>query len=153
MDRNNKKKIIKIIWVPWSGKSFLFEKIKKELPKEINFIEFWQEIEKRLKNIIHEEWIRNKSNAESLIEEILLYNTPSILTYHIIRRDWEKYEKDLWLEELMNSIGYIYIYSHPKNILKRRIADQKNHIRIRVIGNIKQIKDHDQLIRKNMMEL
>lgn len=102
---------------------------------------------------IHKEWTKNKSNAELLIEEIMSYDTPTILTYHLVRRDGKKYEKDLWFEEMMNGVGYIYIYAKPEDVFKRRIADKENNTRIREIDNIKKIQEHDDLVRENMIEL
>ncbi len=153
MRLEGKNDIIKIIWVPGSGKSFLLKKLRETLPRRFNFIEFWQEVEKRAAKTIHEGWTQKKSNAESLIEEIILYDAPTILTYHTLRRDGKKYEKDLQLEEIMNGVGYIYVYAKPEHILKRRMIDKANRIRDREMGDIQQIKEHNALIRKDMMAL
>ena len=69
------------------------------------------------------------------------------------RRVGKKYEKDLQLEEIMNGVGYIYVYAKPEHILKRRMIDKANRIRDREIGDIQQIKEHNALIRKDMMAL
>lgn len=140
------RKLIQLIGIPGSGKSYILKKIG--LPN-LNYIEFGTEFK---------EWVENRSQQKQLIvpaapkkyvrefmDILINERQPAIFTSHMIYFDGREFIFDSELEMYMASGGYIHIYSPPESVMERRKRDNGLLVKVRREDALEIITKHQDL--------
>ena len=149
-------KIIQLVGIPASGKSYLLNKCQENgILRDINYIEFGKEIKYLLskKNINTTDKNTTKESVKEVLDDIIENKQPAIFTSHIIFYNGDAFSYNSELEFYANSIGYIYVFSEASTILKRRIKDNQQGIKNREISNLEFITNHRDLSLKTTLEV
>ena len=147
-----------MIGIPGVGKTYLLNLFKKTFRTSINLIDFGEELRKitkfvRQKIRTRKQFKKDEYYSQLLLNKILKSKLPAVITSHLVFKRNKKYLYSFNLDKRANCIAYIHLLAPAREILRRKIKDNKQNLKKRPFESTKSIDEHQKKSLEKTIEI
>jgi len=147
-----------LIGIPGVGKTYLLNLFKKTFRTSINLIDFGEELRKitkfvRQKIRTRKQFKKDEYYSQLLLNKILKSKLPAVITSHLVFKRNKKYLYSFNLDKRANCIAYIHLLAPAREILRRKIKDNKQNLKKRPFESTKSIDEHQKKSLEKTIEI